>query len=704
LTTVTRRRIAASIAAVALSAATPSVLAQGHVFNEALLDRSDAYDGFILRFATGARERRSQTAVQARLEEALLSLRSSREIAGTGALTLSHRRRLAVGADVVATSLKLSPTEARATMRRLAALPGVEYVEPNVMHSAALVPNDPRYWNQYGVQAAGTRADRAWDHATGAGVVVGVLDTGITNHADLSANILPGWDFLSNPANARDGGGRDSNPADPGNWSATACPGAAGPANSTWHGTHVTGTIVATGNNGVGVIGTAFGARAIPVRVLGQCGGPVSDIADGIVWASGGSVDGVPRLAAQSTASVLNLSLVSESLCGHTLQAAIDFARSRGVTVVVAAGNKNRNVSTSAPANCAGVIAVASVNVLGNRASDSNFGAGIALSAPGVDILSTSNNGATTPTTEDYLLMSGTSMAAPHVTGAVALVQSRRMALSMAPMFPDDIKVLLQRTADRPVGNCPGGCGAGLVNAEAAVLSAASAAPRLFAAGALTMPAGTVLDAVSIKVAFQTDGNLVVYRQDWAPLWSSGTWGRLCSASTCFAVFQSDGNLVLYQNNVPYWATHTQVPGGKLMFSSVEPHVVIYGPDETLRYTASAQFGALAGTFTLRPAMSTRFAGGFIAYQMDGNLTIYDDAGDQLWGTNLESMPCTASTCVAAFQADGNLVLYASGVPYFATNTVGSRLLVIQAAYPHLRIFDNSNQVSYPQWSPDCCW
>ena len=298
-------------------------------------------------------------------------------------------------------------------------------------------------------------------------------------------------------------------------------------------------------------------------------------------------------------------------------------------------------------------------------------------------------------------------MAAPHVAGAVALVQSRRIALSLAPMFPDDIKVLLQRTADRTIGNCPGGCGAGMLNAEAAVLSAPNAAPRLFAAGSLSMPAGTLIDAVSIRVAYQTDGNLVVYWHDWTPLWASNTGGRSCSASNCFGVFQTDGNLVLYQNGAPYWATHTQVPGGTLMLSSVEPHVVIYGADGTLRYSSSALMGVLAGTFTLRPPMSTYFAGGRITYQMDGYLTIYDTVGNLLWNTNVGPVACTPSSCLAAFQGDGNLVLYFNGVPYFATGTVDSRLMFVQATEPYLRILDNDNQVTYPPyppWDPGCCW
>jgi subtilisin family serine protease len=629
-------------------------------------------------------------------------LRASGEVVGP-ALTLTHRRRLALGAHLVAPSRMLSGKEARATVARLAALPGVEYVEPNAIVSTTLTPNDAWYLNQwqYWNPNAGIRADRAWDTSTGNGIVVGVLDTGLVNHTDLNANTAAGWDMLSDPLVARDGNGRDSVPFDQGNWSDTSCPNGRPPQRSDWHGTHVAGSIVAVGNNAAGVIGTAHSARALPVRVLGHCGGPVSDIADGIVWASGGSVIGAPVLPSHSVASVLNLSLGGRFACGPTFQAAIDFARSRGVSVVVSAGNENSNVSTQAPANCSGVISVAATDIAGNRAGFSNFGAGITLSAPGVNILSTSNNGQTTPAGQEYLLLSGTSMAAPHVTGVVALVQSRRNALSMAPMFPDDIKILLQRSADRTVGNCPGGCGSGIVNAEAAVVSAATAAPRLFAAGTLSMPAGTLIDAVSMKIAYQTDGNMVIYRQDWTPLWASNTSGLACSPSNCSGAFQSDGNLVLYQNGVPYWATNTVVPGAALMFSSVAPHVVIYGTDGTLRYSSSPLVGVIAGTFTLRPQMSTQFAGGRIAYGMDGNLAVYDSFGTPLWSTNTQPLTCAVSTCVAAFQSDGNLVLYFNGVPHFATGTVGARSLLVQATEPFLQILGNNNNVVWPLYGSE---
>src|SRR5690606_5927367 len=216
-------------------------------------------------------------------------------------------------------------------------------------------------------------------------------------------------------------------------------------------------------NNGVGVAGTAFNAKIQHVRVLGRGGGYTSDIADGIIWASGGSVPGVP--ANPNPAEVINLSLGGQGSCGSTTQNAINGAVSRGTTVVVAAGNSNMNVSNFTPANCNNVIAVAATDQNGSRASFSNYGTGIDVSAPGVGIMSTLNSGSTTPGSESYASYNGTSMAAPHVAGVVALMQS----VASTPLTPAQVESILKSTARPLPGSCSGGCGAGIINAKAAV-------------------------------------------------------------------------------------------------------------------------------------------------------------------------------------------------------------------------------------------
>jgi serine protease len=296
-----------------------------------------------------------------------------------------------------------------------------------------------------------------------------VIDTGIRPHADLVGQYVGGYDFISDATIGNDGNGRDADPTDPGDWTAANECGAGYPAsNSSWHGTHVSGTIAAATNNGLGVAGVAYGAKVVPVRVLGKCGGYTSDIADAIIWASGGTVTGVPANA--NVAKVINMSLGGGGACGTTTQNAINSARSRGTVVVVAAGNENQNASNSNPANCAGVVTVAATNRNGARAPYSNYGTVVDVAAPGGDangyILSTLNAGTSTPGADNYAGYQGTSMATPHVAGVAALMLARNSALT-----PDDIESKLKSTARAFPGTCSQ-CGTGIVDAGAAVAAA----------------------------------------------------------------------------------------------------------------------------------------------------------------------------------------------------------------------------------------
>lgn len=380
-------------------------------------------------------------------------------------LGLNSVRRLAVGPELIQADRALDRAEAETLMRQLAADPNVQSVEVDQMLYPTLTPNDSRLSEQwaFGTTNAGLNIRPAWDKATGANVVVAVIDTGIVSHPDLDANILPGYDFISDATAARDGNERDNNPADEGDWNSTS---GCATSNSSWHGTHVAGTVAAVTNNTTGVAGTAFNAKVVPVRVLGRCGGSLSDIADAIIWASGGTVSGVP--ANPNAVEVINMSLGGGGTCSSTMQSAINGAVSRGTTVVVAAGNSAANVSGSLPANCANVIAVAATTSAGAKASYSNYGSGIDVSAPGSGILSTLNSGTTTPGNASYASYNGTSMAAPHVAGVVALVQS----VAPTTLTPAAVETLLKNTARAFPGACSGGCGAGIVDADAAVTAA----------------------------------------------------------------------------------------------------------------------------------------------------------------------------------------------------------------------------------------
>jgi serine protease len=437
------------------------------VLNTAAVESGAEFSGFIVKFRDGTAERAVPSMVSRSLQGANAGLAKS----SRGAPGLRHFRRMGLGADVIRADRKLSAAEAVQAMQQLAAMPGVEYVEPDLIMRTALTPNDPSYSQQWGFfsATAGIRANTAWDLATGTGIRVAVLDTGSTSHPDLNTNTIAGYDFISNTTTANDGGGRDSNPADPGDWTTGQCGAASG---SSWHGTHVAGTIAAVTNNATGVAGTAFGAKVFHARVLGTCGGSTSDIADAIIWSSGGTVSGVTTLSASQRAHVINMSLGGSGSCGTTTQNAINGAVSRGTTVVVAAGNSNANAANFTPASCANVINVASITSSGARSSFSNYGTSIDVSAPGSSILSTLNSGSTTPGSASYASYSGTSMAAPHVAGTVALVQSRRLALGLALYTPAEVESLLKSTAYPLPGACSGGCGAGIIDARKAVEAA----------------------------------------------------------------------------------------------------------------------------------------------------------------------------------------------------------------------------------------
>ena len=431
--------------------------------------------GFTDRIIVKYRNASSALAVQTE------QLRGTELSAARFGVGLDRVRTTALGSQVLRANRRLSLDEARQLAADIAASdPNVEYAEPDRILRHTFSPNDTRYGEQwhYFEATGGINAPPAWDKSTGTGVVVAVIDTGSRPHADLAANLLPGYDFIGDTFVANDGNGRDSDASDPGDW---INPSECGPGDpvafeaSSWHGTHVAGTIAAVTNNASGVAGVAFGAKVVPARVLGKCGGYTSDIADAIVWTSGGTVSGVPTNA--NPAKVLSISLGGGGSCDSTTQNAINSARSRGASVVVAAGNSNANAGNFTPANCSGVVTVAAVGRNGGKASYSNFGATVEIAAPGGSggansVLSTLNTGTTIPGSDSYALYNGTSMATPHVSGVVALMLSVKPTLT-----PDQVTSILQSTA-RPFPATCSQCGSGIVNANAAVDAAIGGVPQ----------------------------------------------------------------------------------------------------------------------------------------------------------------------------------------------------------------------------------
>jgi subtilisin family serine protease len=366
----------------------------------------------------------------------------------------------------------------------------VQYADPVRRAFPTRVPNDPLYSQQWALTgAAGVNAQAAWDLQIGnASVIVAVVDTGITPHPDLDGRILAGHDFISDPTIANDGDGRDSDPSDPGdatrdNECGDGTPGEA----SFFHGTFVSGIIAANTDNGVGIAGLDWNAKILPVRTLGKCGGTFDDILDGVLWAAGVPVFGVPPNP--NPARVINMSLGALGYCPQSLQEGVNTALAQGAVVVVSAGNSSVNASNFNPANCSGVITVGASTRQGDIASYTNFGRRVDLSAPGGDgmladwILSTGNDGTAGPGNPDYEFAIGTSAAAPHVSATASLIIARNANLT--PGRIHDIVIGTTRAfAQGSACAIRDACGSGLLDTSLALQSTISATSMA--------PAGTV--------------------------------------------------------------------------------------------------------------------------------------------------------------------------------------------------------------------
>ncbi len=404
------------------------------------------------------------------------SANQMQRISEAAGVSLIYLREMSGNATVYRLPGRMSSAALQVIIQRLQKLPEVEYAEPDIIMQHTRVPNDPRYSEQWHYFAPttgtyGINAPPAWDITTGsANIVVAVVDTGITNHIEFVGRTVPGYDFIIDSLVANDGDARDSDPSDPGDWVLrNECYPGSKPADSSWHGTHTAGTIGAASNNTTGVAGINWNSKLLPVRVLGKCGGYMSDISDGMRWAAGLSVSGVP--ANPNPAKVINVSLGGSGSCGISLQTNIDAIIAAGTTIVASAGNDNADASGFTPANCNDVITVAATNRIGSKAYYSNFGSSVEISAPGGDsygyILSTLNTGVQGPVDDTYVFYQGTSMAAPHVSGVASLLYSINPSLT-----PSQVLAILQDTATPfPTGSACSTttCGSGIVNAGEAV-------------------------------------------------------------------------------------------------------------------------------------------------------------------------------------------------------------------------------------------
>jgi serine protease len=527
-------------------------------------------------------------------------------LASRAGVGLRAFRAMSGGASVLKLDRPMPLEEARVVAARIAADPAVEYAEPDLpVRAYQTAPPDAsyatRHWHYFAptttfvmttpvaknVQAVGgLNAPPAWTLLKGSRkIVVAVIDTGVvTSHPELAAALLPGYDFVSTNAGglaanfiANDGDGRDADANDPGDWITAAekmtypsfCDdGATGDSDSSWHGTHMTGTIIGVWGNGVGATppagtstaGVAPNVKVVPVRGLGKCGGTSTDIADGIRWAAGLSVPGVP--ANPNPAHVINMSLGSlGGACGATYSTAVADATSAGALVVAASGNDGA-LGVSQPANCPGVLAVTAHTIEGDNADYSNVGAEVGISAPGggaatvlTNLVNSNDNGyytwspvmfgATTPTSTDgspqartgpaIAGFTGTSSATAHASAVAALVKS-----VLRNATPAQVRTFITSTARaHPAGGyCltagVGTCGSGLIDAGAAVAAAAVTAPPMADAGAdqTVTTGGLVTLSAAASVAF--NGRTI---STYAWTQTAGTAVTLNNANTATATF-----------------------------------------------------------------------------------------------------------------------------------------------------------------------
>ena len=427
------------------------------------------------------------------------------------------------------------------TLYRIKSLRGrsdVESADPNYVVKSLKVPNDPYYAYQWHYSLI--NLPQAWDVTTGTpasgNVVVAVVDTGVfLNHADLTNALLRdgagkvvGYDFIRSITSSNDGDGIDDNPNDPGDES--------GPASSSWHGTHVAGTMAASSNNGVGVAGVTWGAKIMPVRVIGKGGGSSYDVIQGILYAAGLPNDS-GTLPTQR-ADVINLSLGCQNCYSASEQTVFNQVRAAGVIVVAAAGNENSG-QPGYPASYSGVVSVSAVAMDRSRAPYSNYGPNVDVAAPGGDTSKDSNGdgyadgvlstlvGANLST--DYRFYQGTSMASPHVAGVVALM--RAVYPGLTPAGFDALLASGALTSDLGAAGRDDVYGWGLIDAAKAVQAAQSAATgvttTVLAANPSRLDFGATLTALNLDLSRLGTGSLSVAGIGSDKSWLTVTTGNV---------------------------------------------------------------------------------------------------------------------------------------------------------------------------------
>jgi serine protease len=611
-------------------------------------------------------------------------------------------------------ALQLQPAAGESletVLARLRADPAVAYAVPDQRrypHAAPVVPNDslfPGQWYLQNAQPSAIDAETAWETTTArSDIVIADVDTGVRyDHPDLDSStvqrLLPGYDFISDAAVANDGDGRDADASDPGDWvtsADTSNPTFKGctVSNSSWHGTRVVGILGALTNNSTGVSGITWQGKILPVRALGKCGGYDSDILDGMLWAAGIHVAGVPDNL--HPAQIINLSLGGAGACTQAQQDVIDQLLINGVLVVASAGNEGGPVDS--PANCKGVAGIAGLRNVGTKVGFSSLGPEVALSAPGGNCVNvnggpclfsldtTSNDGLTTPGNNIYTDQNnpnlGTSFSAPIVSGIAALMKSVNGRLSPAQLiarlqegskpFPvsSDATIPSCHVPTSPTDtqttecNCTTStCGAGMANAPGAV----NAALRPIAA--IAVPASVI---VGQNLVLQGTG-------------SAGACGHSISTYSWSSV-TSPATAIQGANT----ATATVLPPGSGTFTLR----LTVTDDAGLQDTADVVVSTTAATTTSPSAAASSFGcpsgtGPVAVSVAPGSANVEASGGTQAFTATVSNSANTAITWEVNGVAGGNAsigTISSTGV-YTAPATVPSPAVVtveaVSAADPN---------------------
>jgi len=602
----------------------------------------------------------------------------------------------AVSDDGKTRQIDLRPgQDAETTLASWERAPGVIGVIPDIRALALEDPVDPYYASQWDMHVPVVGKDGAanvsptWSYTTGAGVVVAVIDTGRTDHPDLVANMPDSWgvDMISNSATAGDGNGRDANPTDEGDWAVYP---------SSWHGTHVAGTIGAA-QNSIGISGVAPNVSIEHVRVLGHGGGSFIDVIDGIRWAAGlttswdGQLWGTFGLSSNAhPADIINMSLGGDGACSGPLQDAISQARAAGTVVVVAAGNSFRDAATFAPANCNDTVTVGSVGRAGGLANYSNFGSTIDIAAPGGDfsrdygILSTIATGTTIRTGYGYTNYQGTSMAAPHVAGVAALVASLHPTWGPAEIeaalykgvrpFPADPVRPCVTTSETPTG-AQHRCGVGLLDAVRAL---DMAQPTI----TITAPAHLTVGEIATVSATSDLAGVVTFE-------IASASAAICTLSGTTLSTQSTGTCTL-NAATPTTADHFS--------ASATFDVNVTGAPQTIGFGAGPTFIGDVPFGTTPPTLNATASSGLpVSYEISTPTTC-EAVADVGLSSGLDLRLLNVGTCtVLATQAGNTVYERATSVERSFTIVQGSQTIPLGTLSD--RTFDPTSAQVLPAFS-----